>query len=166
MMPQYVEAEDLEKIVRGLSRRLVALETREPTQGAGIWIPFTATVTQSVAVSATQVSRFARLGNVVIIECSFSFTSAGVAGNSIIVAMPANVPTLKWTGGSTSTYTCGGAFIYYDPGTAFYAGSVHTSSQNFLFLLGNGTVGTFVGAVPSFAIAAGDHLTFTVVAEV
>lgn len=161
-MPQFVDVQDLEKIVRGFNDRLTSLETMDPARGAGLWTAFTPTVTQSVGVSiSSNNSAWARIGSLLLIQVNVALTSAGTTNNNIAVTMPAGVPNVFWHAGNTGIQTAVGSYLYFDTGTAIYGGAIHASAANQFIMLHSGQAG-YLGVGPNFACANGDSISMIV----
>ena len=133
-------------------RSLPAAKEADYTEGS--WTP---TVTQSVAVAVTvDFAFYTRIGQLAHVEFSLTVTGAGTGGNAIVIAgQPAAIQPINTTGIAPI-----GAFIILDNGTAYYVGSVYAvGATNWQMFIHNSV--NSVGAVPSFALAAGDIISLS-----
>lgn len=163
MPDQYVQAADLEMIVRALSARLRSLETRDPSAGIGRDIAFgLPTVTQGAATATLSAidSRYTRVGKWAFVFSMFQFTNAGSAGNAINVDLPTTVPAPQT--GVIANWNAVGSFLYLRTGIGFHAGTATFfpgMARRVVFFVGSNT--SDLGNTPSFAFANTDVLSMT-----
>lgn len=123
------------------------------------WQNWTPTVTQGVAVTATvNRARYVVLADTVIIQCRLDITSAGTAGNPIVVG------GLPLAMAAASSVLPVGAGLVYDVSVAAYnvvvVGNTTTSVQFWGY-----NVAGLVGVTPNFALANGDFIGFQITYE-
>lgn len=118
------------------------------------WQNWTPTVTQGVAVGITvDYARYVVLANTVIVQARLAITSAGTAGNAIVIGgIPAAVAPVR--GGTFLDVI--GTMIVQDTGTAYYHGGLVSSGvTNWVAMAHNGAQ---IGVAPNFALANGDYI--------
>ncbi len=149
--------EQLTRAIRDLQRRVGRLEVQETV---GRWVNWTPTIDQGGAVTSTTTSaRAFRLGKKITLLANVNCTSAGTAGNGILIAgLPANVT-------DATGAPCVGAFQVNDKAATVYAGStvVYTATQ---LALRCNVSGNLLGADPAYTIANGDDISFVAIYEV
>jgi hypothetical protein len=121
------------------------------------WESYTPTLTQGVTVTKTiQSAKYCQIQKLVIVNVALNVTSAGTSNVGIIVGLPKNVLS---TDGSY-----GAGFVYDASGNALYHSTVNgQSSSTVQFLYQTGSP---VGQSPTFALASGDIIRFTIAYEV
>lgn len=136
--------------VTALERRLKRLEVQRPS-----WQNWTPTVIQSTSVSVTVTSaRYMTIGKTVIAKATLAITGSGVAGNAIRVS---NLPF-------PISGNCSGSGRVLDAGTAHYGVEAENSGATLIQFYGY-NVGNAMGIAPSFALASGDTINFSIVYE-
>jgi hypothetical protein len=121
------------------------------------WVDYTPTLTQGVTVTKTIASaRYCQIQKLVIVNVNLNVTSAGTTNTGIYVGLPINVLS---TDGSY-----GAGFVYDASLNALYHATVNgQSSSTVQFLYQTGSP---VGSNPTFALASGDIIRFTIAYEV
>ena len=128
------------------------------TLGVGpAWSNWTPVITQGAGVTFTEtMAQFVQLGKICIVSCNLSCTSAGTGGSVIVISgLPVNI--------SGSFFTMGSATIV-DSGTANYIGTANMATASSINFTAHSTTNQ-IGADPSFALASGDSITFTIMYE-
>lgn len=121
------------------------------------WTAFTPTLSQAVTLTKTATyARYTRIGRQIHAQCLLSITSAGTAGNPVLVGLP--VPAAVLHNGPA------GAFLYQDTGVALYSGvAALTAGSN---IAGQAhALGAYIGQAPSFAAANTDLVGYDVTYE-
>ena len=121
------------------------------------WVDYTPTLTQGVTVTKTiQSAKYCQIQKLVIVNVALNVTSAGTNNVGIYVGLPINL---------LSTDGCyGSGFVYDQNLNALYHSAVNGASSNTIqFLYGTGSP---VGSNPTFALASGDIIRFTIAYEV
>jgi hypothetical protein len=126
------------------------------------WRTWTPTVDQNGAVTVSiDYAKYIVLARTVILAAHISITSAGVIANDIIVGgVPSAIAFAHFDAGGL--FTNGSGFVH-DSGTAVYHGIACPITASTLKIR-QATTG-FVGSNPSFALASGDDISFTVTYE-
>lgn len=128
--------------------------TGSPYGDVTTWTDWTPVVRQggtTLTASSTTRSRWQRHGDLVVVHCRFTNSTAGTAGQPILCSLPYKM---------SHTEDCHGTFSYFDSGTTIYTGVAWPSAfDQIRFLTQSGSGG--IGADPSFAAASGDLLRFT-----
>ena len=121
------------------------------------WVDYTPTLTQSVTVTKTiQSAKYCRIQKLVIVNVALNVTSAGTTNNGIFVGLPINVLS------TDGMY--GAGFVYDASANALYHSAINgQSSSTIQFLYQTGSP---VGSNPTFALASGDIIRFTIAYEV
>lgn len=121
------------------------------------WITFIPTVTQLGAITLTVTfARYIVLADTVVVQVRLAITSAGTAGNAIVIAgFPA--PILP-TNTVASEHVVGTAVVQ-NTGTIFYQGALVYVGVNDFRIQAHNETGV-VGITPSFALASGDFIGF------
>lgn len=126
-----------------------------------LYSPFNITsITQgaSTPTFTTQCARYVQYGKTAIVHVAVTLTAAGSAGNAITMTLPAAL-TMAISGQSTI-----GSFSYNDTSVTIYTGTVQLSSATTLTFIVSGNA-NFLGALPNFATANTDTLSFTMQVE-
>lgn len=133
------------------------------TGAFGAFTPWTVGITQGATTPSftNQGSTYQQIGKLVIASCNVTATSAGSAGNDIIISSLPVAPKLS------GQFVTVGAATYFRTGVTPYVGSaIPVSSTNVKFVMNNGTGGYLGNANgPSFAVANGDVISFLLVYE-
>lgn len=126
--------------------------------GLGAWRDWTPTVTQGVGVTVTvSNARYAVIGKVCFLYAKLTLTSAGTAGQAMVVGgIPAGIAPL-------ATYMGVGSFMYYDAGSTYKIGAPVFISDTTLRLRCH--LGGDLGVDPAITCANTDELTFTIMYE-
>ncbi len=127
----------------------------------GTWQNWTPTVDQGGAVSVSvNLARYTVIGDTVHMMASLSVTSAGAAGNAIIISgWDSAIDALAgWNGVPVGTCRI------TDTGTTDYWGIVYHPSTTALRFIDSVTQGQ-IGGNPSFALAIGDIIKFSLTYE-
>lgn len=143
---------DLVRRVKYLEQQIDSLVKPE----VGRWVDWTPTVDQNGAVTHTATYARCKLDNdEVIIRARLAITGSGSAGTRIEVGgLPYSVASV---GGLNTLGDC----VIDDNGTTTYEGGVVTAdATTLLFRIDQG--GGFIGASPSFGLASGDDISFTI----
>ena len=121
------------------------------------WVDYTPTLTQGVTVTKTITSaKYCQIQKLVIVNVDLTATSAGTNNVGIYVGLPINVLS---TNGSY-----GAGFVYDASANALYHSTVNgQSSSTVQFLYQTGSP---VGQNPTFPLASGDSIRFTIAYEV
>ena len=121
------------------------------------WVDYTPTLTQGVTVTKTIASaRYCQIQKLVIVNVDLTVTSAGTNNIGINVGLPINVLN---TNGSY-----GAGFVYDASLNALYHSTINgESSSTIQFLYQTGSP---VGQNPTFPLASGDVIRFTIAYEV
>jgi hypothetical protein len=124
------------------------------------WTSYTPTVTQSATITKTiNFAKYARVNKLVIVQVMVTATSAGTAGNAITLSLPiASV--------NANTFAIMGAGMVYDLSASTAYLGMPVIDGGVIKFWNNASAGNFLGATPSFAIANGDFLSFTIAIEV
>lgn len=151
--------EDLLRQIRRLERRVADLERVE---GGGAWSDWLPTLTQSGSVSVSVAyARYTTIKRSVILQARLTITSAGTAGNSIVVGgIPAVIAPVTYGNQADAR----GVFTFLDNGNTWYTGSVYPVSASKLAFMSYGN-GNLFGITPNFAVANNDRLGISVVWE-
>ena len=121
------------------------------------WVDYTPTLTQGVTVTKTiQSAKYCQIQKLVIVNVALNVTSAGTNNVGIYVGLPINVLS------TDGNY--GAGFVYDASLNAVYHSAVNgQSSSTIQFLYQTGSP---VGSNPTFALASGDIIRFTIAYEV
>ena len=127
----------------------------------GAWTSYTPTVGQNNASIAKTVNyaKYTQIGKLVIVQVAVSFTAAGTTNTPVYATLPI-------AAASAVSYAPNGAFLYEDAGTAFYAGTAGLISDTSTVYFWVHNSGNSLGHVPTFAVANGDKLSFSMMYEV
>lgn len=122
------------------------------------WTAWTPVVTQgaSTPTFTNGYSKYSRIGSTITATTYLTFTSSGTSGQEIEVSglpIPARAEAMI------------GSFELIDGGTANYIGVSRGVGGGSVKFFVHNTTGAAVGGTPSFAIASGDKLIFTIVYE-
>jgi hypothetical protein len=121
------------------------------------WVDYTPTLTQGVTVTKTIASaRYCQIQKLVIVNVNLNVTSAGTSNVGINVGLPKNV--LSGDG------SYGAGFVYDQNLNALYHSTVNAVSASAIQFLYQ--TGSPVGQSPTFALASGDIIRFTIAYEV
>jgi hypothetical protein len=120
------------------------------------WGSWTPTVTQSASVTFTATyAKYIKIGDLVIVSCLLSITSAGTANNVIVVGgIPYSI---------TGDLVVGSGKIV-NSGTANYVGCARAYTGTSVSFEAD-ALGNSIGVTPNFALASGDSISFTIVYE-
>jgi hypothetical protein len=138
-----------------------AVLTAAQLNGIGeAWTSYTPTVTQSATITKTiAYAKYARVNKLVIVQVMMTATSAGTAGNAIAVGLP--IASLNANGFGV----IGTGMVYDLSASTSYLG-MPVIDAGVVKFWNNASAGNYLGASPSFAIASGDFISFTVAIEV
>lgn len=123
----------------------------------GAWVNWTPTLIQSAAITITvQFARYFKLGPVVIVEAQLDISSAGSAGNTLVLgAIPAAIAPAT-TG--THAYAMGEAIFFDASATTRYHLACNLTNSTQLLFYANASTSTF-GSNPAVTAASGDALS-------
>jgi hypothetical protein len=125
---------------------------------AGTWTSYTPTVAQNGARTITvNYAKYLQIGKMLTVQVECTITNTGTSGNVVSCTLP--IAAVSASGNRSY-----GSFIFLDAGNVFYAGSVVIQGANAQFLVDN--YGNYLGALPTFAVANNDVLSFTMTYEV
>lgn len=121
------------------------------------WVDYTPTLTQGVTVTKTiQSAKYCQIQKLLIVNVALNVTSAGTSNVGIYVGLPINPLS------TDNSY--GAGFVYDASSNALYHSTVNgQSSSTIQFLYQTGSP---VGQNPTFALASGDIIRFTIAYEV
>lgn len=122
-------------------------------QGAGYWVNFTPTVTQSGAVAVTtNFCRYMVVNKIVHVDMYLSVTGSGSAGNAVAINISAVPAAYRPTSGSMV-----GPYYYLDSGTSVYAAIAYMFSATVIYGVCHAEANN-LGITPNFAMANGDEI--------
>ena len=113
------------------------------------WPTFTTTWTQQATIAKTGEAAYMQVGKLVVVRFALSAASAGTAGQAIKLTLPV---TAKAHGAG------GGAFWYFDAGTAHYTGFIHLDTTSTCAFYRSGDTNMF-GSVAGPTVANTDIFT-------
>lgn len=130
-------------------------QIRDFANGFGAWNSYTPTLTQSAAVTKTvNYAKYIQIQKTVICNVYLSVTAAGTTANAITVTLPVAAASVGPSVGSASVFRTG---------TGMYVCQAVTYSATNTVAFINDTSGvSYVGAAPSYALANGDVIRFSV----
>lgn len=126
--------------------------------GVDGWTAFTPTLTQSATLTKTvNYAKYQRVGRTIFCVINLAITSAGTAGNAILVGLPV-------TAASSSGIV--GVFRYFDSGSAIYVGtaSADGGSTSVTRLFAPSSTAAF-GINPAVTAASGDTVEVSITYE-
>jgi len=123
----------------------------------GRWISWTPVVTQGVVVTKTiNYAKYIVKDGIVVLSCDLSMTSAGTAGNAIIISGIPIAPA------HTGNFAVGSGNISV-AGTNYVVGAWAAGANNFRFQ--GWTTTNYMGINPAITLANGSLLSFTATYE-
>lgn len=131
----------------------------------GTWATYTPTVTQSGSVAATVIiADYVRTGSAVTVQVRLNITGSGTAGNNIVVSLPINPKAVY----ASNSATIGiGAIVDTSASVKYKGEAVAAASGTQVAFIRTDTSDTNgIGTVPSFALASGDVVLFSVTYQV
>lgn len=126
--------------------------------GVDGWTSYTPTLTQSATLTKTiNYAKYQRVGRLIFMTVNLAITSAGTAGNAILVGLPV-------TAASSSGII--GSFRYFDSGSAIYVGtaSADGGSTSVTRLFAPSSSAAF-GINPAVTAASGDTVEVSITYE-
>lgn len=123
----------------------------------GAWVNWTPTLAQSAAITVTvQGARYLKIGPLAIVEVHLDITSAGSAGNSLVLAaIPAAIAPADV---GTHEFAAGAAVFFDASATTRYHLAVNMTNSTSLLFFANASTGQF-GSNPAVTAASGDVLS-------
>ena len=148
----------MERLVRQIDSLTKRLDQLEAQEGRLIYATWTPTVTQGGSVSYSGgTARYARLGPLAIVGANSGATTAGSAGSDIIVGgLPATPKSAPAIVGTFRIQNKGGG-THYIGAAVVVLGSLKFQVSDTI---------AYVGTNPSYGMASGDIIDFTVGFEV
>lgn len=154
--PAYILAEDITGTLWPAGQSIGA-----GTIASEQWTDFIPTLTQSVTLTKTVTyARYIRVGRIVTAQVFMTITSAGTAGNPILVGLPPIPPVTADVGPSSAI----GSFCYTDTGTVVYSGTGNFNNATTVAGQAHNQV-AFIGQAPSFAAANTDIVSYVITYE-
>lgn len=143
--------QELVKQINSLQKQIDTLVKPE----VGRWQSWIPTVTQGVAVTCNIIfARYKTKDNEVVLEVDLTITSAGTAGQPIVIS---GLPTaIQPVNAASNTHVIGSALVL---GTVYYQGSIIVFGANALRFVAHGTVAQ-IGQDPPFGLGNGDTIGF------
>lgn len=146
-------------------------DTKIPTSGAVTdlvasigsgWQTWTPQVDQGVTgISKTiEYAKFNQIGGTVTVACNLIISGIGTSGEPIFVL---NLPVAPSAGAKLDQVV--GSGVIKDSSGSSYCGSARIDSSSRVYLTGWSTSGFQVGDNPSFGLASGDEISFTITYE-
>lgn len=124
-------------------------------QNTEAWASYTPTLTQSTTPTYTvEYASYMKIGRMVTVQMSLGVTSAGTAGNAVVIGLPTGI------GNPVGYRMLGQAGIYDASASAWYLGMAQYASTTTFTVVQSGFGGS-LGAAGSFtaALASGDKVT-------
>lgn len=121
----------------------------------GAWTTYTPTLTQSATPTKTVTyASYARLGRTIIGSCRLAVTSAGTAGNQVVIGLP--VAAAASVAGSIGS----GFVTDASAGPLVYVGMVFLNTTTTAVIYGGGGVASALGVTQfAAALASGDAVS-------
>lgn len=130
--------------------------------GYAVWTSFTPTASQGASLTMSGlIAEYIIIGKTVHVHIEFSVTSAGTAGNAIVIAsIPAAIAPLR-SGGGYGTDAGGGIIMDASPQTGYAVRALFNNTTTMQFWSNLGT--NFLGVNPALTLASGDliHINLT-----
>lgn len=124
--------------------------------GVDAWTSYTPTLTQSGALTKTVTyAKYQRIGRTIHLMVNLTITSAGTAGNAIVIGLPV---------AAASSSGVLGSFRYLDAGTTVYAGICFGVSTTTMELASTNNANPF-GVSPAVTAANNDTIQVAVTYE-
>jgi len=122
------------------------------------WVDYTPTLTQGVAVTKTIINaRYCQFQKTVIVQAKVIATSAGTAGQGVLIGLPITA--------RSSNSTISGIFTFYDASAnTFYPCGGQLDANNAIGGFFNS--GFYFGTGPAITIATNDQIQISITYEV
>ena len=122
------------------------------------WVDYTPTLTQSATITKTITNaRYCQIQKTVIVQVKLIATSAGTAGQGVIVGLP--------IAARTSNATLSGVFSFYDASTnIFYPCAAQLDTTTTVGGFFNS--GSYFGTAPAITVATSDQIQISITYEV
>lgn len=125
----------------------------------GDWQSWTPTVQQSGSVAVTVAyAKYTTVNDLVILNANLAITGTGTAGNAIVIS---GIPAAVQIETAGLDFAIGSVIVLDTSVPVRYEGSVTPFGASDLRFRSNGNAG-LIGAQPSFGLASGDTIGFTV----